>query len=538
VINPIEQFFPIEERPDGLYIKVMRGEKDSLRKEIIRNALDAAQVMNYDLDKILDIIQRGRGIFERSGPSFEYYDEEYERCVQLSVTSQKAMIKINSTCIATGRKPNEKVLVHYLKRHNIIYGIKIENIKKILAENKWDEYYDVAEITPPVDGQDAKIELNISVQPNLKPQLRNDGSVDYRDIKSFTSVIKGQLLATRFPATLGKAGVGLNGEPIFSKPGNDRPLPSGKNTEGSKDGKQLLAARTGIAYQENGMLNIVEMLHIGGNVDFSIGNVKYSGDVLINGNILPGFTIEADGTVHIKGDVESARVISRNGRVIVEKGIIGKGDTNISAKLGIQVSFAQEAVLTTEGCISFDKFLLHCDCTAETFEGYGSGSNIIGGDIKAEKSVVVRHIGTDKGVNTKIRLFDKHKAAVEEKIKELQILEKKLVNDLDPIEKQLRTKAILLKKADEVSLRQREEVKKWVDAHNVLNSKIKYVKQKIEELQNELKGPRSYDGFIFIQGNVYPGTELELYDLKHVIESTLTNKRFRIQNSGLQSEEQ
>jgi uncharacterized protein (DUF342 family) len=88
-----------------------------------------------------------------------------------------------------------------------------------------------------------------------------------------------------------------------------------------------------------------------------------------------------------------------------------------------------------------------------------------------------------------------------------------------------------------VTLRQREEVKKWVDAHNIVNQKIKYVAQKIEELRNQLKGPKKYDGFIHVHGVVFAGTELELYDIKHNVTEKLVNKRFRIQDNGIQSEE-
>jgi uncharacterized protein (DUF342 family) len=505
--------------------------------DLVASAVENAFVMNFDINKFRDVVIRGRGGFEKIGPLFEFYNPEIEKYLQVTVTAQKAVLKIDSGCLSMGRRPSEKALLFYLQRKGITYGLKLEEIRGMIADNKWDEYYDVAEITPPTNGQDAKMELTVSIDPNLQPQLRTDGSVDYRDVKSFTSVVKGQVLAIKYPPTLGKPGIGLNGEALPPTPGKDHQLPNGKNSEISTDQKQLIASKTGIVYQDGSLISIVEMLHIGGNVDFNVGNVKYSGDVLINGNVQPGFTIEADGTIHIKGDVESARVISRNGRVIVEKGVLGKGDTQICSKMGIIVSFAQEASLVTEGPITFDKFLMHCDCTCESIDGHGMNSSIIGGEIKAERNVDVKQIGTDKGALTKVILFDKEKAAVEEKIKELVALEKKLKLELEPIEKQLRTKAALLKRADEVTLRQRDEVKKWVDAHSLVSQKIKYVSQKIEELKNELKGPRKYDGFIHVHGMIYAGTELVIYEIKHTVIEKLTNKRFRIQENGIQAEE-
>lgn len=536
MINPLEQFIPFEERPDGIYVKADRVEKDTLRLDLIKSAVENALVMNFDIEKFQDVVKRGRGVFERIGPLFEFYNPEIEKYLQISVTALKAVLKVNSSILATGWRPSEKTLIYYLQRKGIIHGLKLNQIKEIVTGNKWDEFFEIAETTPAINGQDAKIELNITINQDLQPQMRSDGSVDYRDIKSYISVAKGQVIAVKYPPSAGKPGISLNGESIQPTPGKDLQLPNGKNTEISSDGKQLIASTNGIIYKEGASLHIVEMLHIDGNVDFNIGNVKYSGDVLINGDIHPGFSVEADGTVHVKGDVESARVVSRNGRVIVEKGILGKGETLISAKLGIVMCFAQEATLITEGLINFEKFIIHCDCTCETMEGHGPGASIMGGEVKAEKSITVKNIGSENGSLIKVVLFDKQKWAIEEKIKELLILEKKLKTELEPVEKQIRAKAGILRRVDEVTDRQREEVKKWVDNYNAINQKVKYVIQKTDELKNQLKGPKTYAGFIHAQGTVFAGTELDMYDIKHNITEKLTNKRFRIQNSEIQSE--
>ena len=104
---------------------------------------------------------------------------------------------------------------------------------------------------------------------------------------------------------------------------------------------------------ENSLLTVAELLHVNKDVDFSVGNIKYTGDVLIGGSVRPGFSIEAEGSIHIKGEVESATVTSRAGQVTIDKGVVGKGDTNISAKQGVTISFAQDAHLHTEGALCY-----------------------------------------------------------------------------------------------------------------------------------------------------------------------------------------
>ena len=534
--NPLEQFYEVDERIDGVYIKVNRG-KDSVDIGMCLAALDQAMVMNFEKDRFVDVVSRSRGVFEKIGPLFEYYDPELEKYLQVAIYPTKASLKVSSRLSVIGKKPTEKLLYYYLGRKGIKSGIKGDQIISIVKNLIFDNFIEIAETTMPVNGLDAQVQMNVKIDPDFKPQQRKNGSVDYRDIQTFASVAKGEVLATKVPPTQGKPGISVTGEEIPAVPGNDLPLPNGKNTEITADGRSLVSQKTGIAYFEHGLINVVELLHVAGDVDFSVGNVKYTGDVLINGNVLPGFTVEADGDIHIKGDVESAKIISRGGKVTIEKGVIGKKDTNISAKSGIHFSFAQEANINTGGELTFEKYMLHCNCVCEYLEASGTNANIIGGEIKAEKSVVIRQIGSDKGVISRVCLFDKNKTAVEEKIKELALLDARLNTELEPVERQLRTKAALIKKAgDEITDRHREEIKKWVDAHNQLNQKIKYVREKAEELKAELKNPKTYNGYIQVLGNVYPGTELDLYGTKMQVNALLVNKRFLFCENSVKTE--
>jgi uncharacterized protein (DUF342 family) len=537
VKNPLEQYCAIEERPDGLYIKVQRDQKETIHPEWVQRSLDEAGVMNFDIEKFTDVVQRGRGLFEKIGPLFEYFDKELELYIQVFINPLKASCKINSSFAIAGKKIDLQSLNYYLNRKGVKHGLRQDVLRDMLANEHFDTILDIAEATPPEDGLDAKIDLKIAVNPDLKPQLRNDGGVDYRNIQSFTSVAKGQLLAVKQPPTSGKHGIAVSGENIPSTPGKDIMLPGGKNTETDESGMKLTAGKSGIIYFENSLLQIVEVLHILSNIDFSVGNVKYSGDVFVKGNVLPGFTIEAEGLVHIQGEVDSAKIISRNSTVVIEKGVHGKGDTRISAKKGIQVSFAQDATLITEGPLFVRQYLLHCNCVCESLEANAPNAQIIGGEIRAEKYILARQIGNEAVNSTKLYLFDKNKNALEEKVKELTALETKLKAELDPIERQLRTKAALLKKrTDEVTDRVRDEVKKWVDAYNGLNQKVSYVQQKIKEIRAALTGPVEYQGFIEITGKVFPGTECDLFGVKFPITKLLTTKKYSLVNSTIHCE--
>lgn len=533
--NPLEQFFPVENRPDGLYIKVDRQQRGTVNLNSIIVNLELAGIMNLDIDKLKDVVQRARGVFEKIGPPFEYYDPAIEDYLQVNVSLLKASLKVSSACLIAGKKLNPVILHHYLKRNKVTTGIETDLLKELLEHEKFNKFVDVAFGVQPIKGVDARIEFKFETNHVVRPQLRNDGSVDYRNIQKFIMVNAGQVLAEKFPAQPGKAGKSVTGEDLPAESGVDVQFPEGKNTEISKDGRYLLSLKTGVLFQENENYSIKELLQVENDVDFSVGNLKYTGDILIEGNVLPGFTVEADGNIHIKGVLEASRVISRNGHVLIDKGIIGKGTAQVKAKQGIQVCFAQDAFLETEGALVVEKSLLHCDCLCKSLEMNGAHSNVVSSRIKAETHMVIRIVGNEHDASTsRLHLFDKNKDLLERKIKELKELESKLIVELEPIQKQLRTKAALLKKSSEdLPGRIRDEIKKWIVSYNELNQKINYVKKKEAELQLELEKPKIYHGFIKITNTLFPAAEIDLYGMKLFVNDIRTGKNYHLNEKGL-----
>lgn len=536
--NPIEQFFPVEERPDGVYVKVTRPQRDSLSIDVVVTTVERQNVMNFDTAKFRDVVQRARGAFEKIGPLFEYFDLELENFFQLSITPSNASLKISSAFVSSGKKLSDKIIVHYLKSKNVTVGLNFSGINQLLIPDNINKFITVAESIAPVKGEDARIEYKLETNREIHPLVRENGSVDYRNIESFVPISKGQVLAEKHPALPGKDGISVTGEPIPSQAGNDLKFASGKNTEISADGRFLIASVAGVLFQDNGLYNVKELLQVEKDVDFSVGNIKYSGDVMINGNVLPGFIIEAEGNVHIKGQMEASQLISRNGSVTVDKGIIGKGSAIINAKNGVKIGFAQDCKILTEGVLTAERFLLHCECTCKSLEMEGPNSNVIGCNISAEMQMLIKNVGNEQESSTRLHLFDKNKVVIEKKIKELSELECKLSAEMEPIQKQLSTKASLLKKSgDEITARMRDEVKKWIEAYNNLNQKIKYVNQKKEELCKELEKPKIYTGFIKIPGTAFPVTEIDLYGVKMLIQQPIVNKKFHLSEKGIVEQE-
>ncbi|MFP4165068.1 MAG: DUF342 domain-containing protein [Chitinispirillaceae bacterium] len=527
--NPLENFFSVEERPDGVYIKVDRKAAKPPMEEVL-STLEKANVVNPDEERLRDVITRARGAFERVGPSFKYYDSNIEAYLQIDITPEKATLTVNSN-IFSEYDLNEKLLAFYVSRNGVCSGLKKEKLREIISKGLFDKPQVVAQAIPPQPGKDAIIEYKVDVEEKLSPEVKIDGSVDYRNVHAFTSVSEGQVLAVKIPPTEGIPGKAVTGESIKAQPGEDKPLAGGRNTQVSPDGLKLLSLKDGVIGFEDSMLQVKEILSVPGDVDFSIGNIKFSGDVVIEGNVLPGFSVETEGDIHIRGEVESAKIVSRGGAVRIDKGVIGREDTLISGKTQLHISFAQEAFLRTEGTLIFEKFIIHCDSVCREVES--DRGSIVGGVLKAEKYVKVHQIGRENEVKTSIRLFDKMKDMHREKLREVVVLEERFVKEAEKIERQLKAKAAILKKAGAgVTDRHRAEVKKWMQFYNAIKEKLGYIRQKKGEIEELIAGPPSFDGYIQVNGTVFPGVDMKLYSVPCSEKLPLSNITLRSSENG------
>ena len=517
----------MEERADGVYISVSREASSSLNVDVIIASLKNANVMNFDGERIVDVVKRGRGVFEKIGPLFEYYNPNIEKYVEVSLCPMKASMKLSSMCITDNCKPTIFALLRCLDRKGVKYGIKTEAVSGLLHDSQFDKEIVIAEGKNPVPGQNASIHMEVNIEHDFKPQEKNDGTVDFRNINTITQIRSGQVIAKKIPATKGEPGMSVSGEEIPPAPGNDVRLPGGKNTQISDDGLCLLAIRNGFVYKDGEVIHVGDLLPIPKDVDFSVGNIKYTGDIQIQGNVLPGFSVETEGNIKIKGQVESAKIISRNEGVEIQKGVIGKNETYICGKKEIQAEFVQEAVLVSEGVISINRYCLHCDSTSNFFEMKDANSTVIGGHIRAYTRIEVFQAGNEKGIVTKLSLVDRNEAANKEKLKNLEALQKKIADALEPVKKQLKTKAAILKKTGGATDRIADELKKWLNLYNDGMAKLKYIEQNIQNVKEKLKNPEIVDGFIKISGTVYPGTELHFFGITKPIKTMMTNKVFR-----------
>ena len=85
-----------------------------------------------------------------------------------------------------------------------------------------------------------------------------------------------------------------------------------------------------------------EVYHVPGNVDIETGHIKHPGAVLVDGDVLAGARVEADGDIEVRGTVE-ASYIHTGGSLTVHGGIAGMGEGTVKAAGSVYAKYILEA---------------------------------------------------------------------------------------------------------------------------------------------------------------------------------------------------
>ncbi|HAN44737.1 MAG TPA: hypothetical protein DCP97_05035 [Ruminococcaceae bacterium] len=292
-----------------------------------------------------------------------------------------------------------------LSKAKVRYGVNNAALEKIVSDKIYDTLVEIAKGEPPVDGEDASIELKFSLPSQIKPKLRQDGSMDFKELEGVVNnVRRGDLLCVVTKETQGKPGMDVSGAIKMQHPG--RPLkrnPAGANTVWLENETLLVAQSDGNLEYRGGVISVNKVLTINGSVDMSTGNLDFAGSIVIKGDVRAGFSVKADGSIRIYGVVEGA-ALTAGGDITVDGGINGMNRGVIVAGGNLKTKFIENSFIEVEGSIFAESIMsskVRCDGSIEVIAGKGA---IIGGSIVAAKNVTAKIIGSQSHIATSITI--------------------------------------------------------------------------------------------------------------------------------------
>lgn len=418
------------------------------------------------------------------------------------------------------------IIMSKLSEKGVKFGIKEQIIKTLLEKKIYNRSILIAEGIPPQEGKDAVIEYRFKKKDKVDLTETLEGKIDFRDLGLIDVVHRGDVLASKIPATKGIPGKKVTGEEIQAKDGRDISILPGENTVFSSDRLTLLASVDGYVFWQEGRIGVKTSYEVAGDVDMKVGNIYFVGDVKVEGDVKEGFTINTRGNIKIGGGVENATLIAE-GNITVMHGIIGK-KTRVVAKGDLKCKFIQNAEVEVKGNVIVYDAILHSNVAAgnSIFVLGGKKGVIIGGKIRAKNEVNAKNIGNMSEVATEIEV------GIEPEVREeMRALEESLLVEKEQLaEEKLNYKTLM-------NLNKTELANQSLAKQKELEESIKMMSHNLNQHKKAVVSNRT--GKVAVMDTLWPGVKLTIgnatflakIDYRYV---TFVNKSGSLEQEGYQ----
>ncbi|MDL2237828.1 FapA family protein [Christensenellaceae bacterium OttesenSCG-928-K19] len=390
---------------DGVYLQLGGGEGQA----------DMLQMIGYIKRKKLEGADLGlisRTISGKNSDKVKVAEPQEELILDEEIDAEVDKYRMTAhitlfPCDIGGRElSKEDVLDELRVKYKVVSGINEELIDQLLGEKKYYEKMLIAEGKKAVNGVDAKLIYHFDIESftNKAPKtVGEDEKINFREVNQFSRVNKGQKLVSRTVPTKGESGFDVCGTVVPAKDGVDVSFSMGKNLEYSEDGRALHSTIDGRLEFAEGVVSVSASVKINGDVDMTVGNIAFEGDVEVMGNVNAGFFIKANGNIMVHGLIESAELTS-GGDIVCVNGISGADKAVLKAEGKVYAKYVERATIDAKESVTTE-FALHSVLMSEGYVDVSKGKGaIIGGTVSAGEYVVAKSVGADSGTATSIEI--------------------------------------------------------------------------------------------------------------------------------------
>lgn len=482
---------------DGVYIKI----NENVEFEDIVERVNKKDIKNANLDSATSAIINK--IYDTPVRIAEKQEEKkLEANYQIKITKDLLQAFIYVTAPLGGEEMTEESINNFLRDNKIVFGIKKEEISNMVRNHIYEKDVLVAAGIPPIESKDAKLEYHFDTTNEKHFVIDSEGKVNLKELSLVKNVKKGQVLVTLTPEVDGTPGKNILGLDISVKAGKKIPLPRGKYVEISDDSLQLIAAIDGEVKLLDGKVNVFSIHEVKANVDNSTGNIHFSGKVLVNGNVLTGFEIEADGDVEVYGVVEGAKIVSR-GSIILHRGINGMNRGELYCEKDLVSKFIENSKVEVKGNITSDAIMHSTIVCGKKLEATGRKGLLVGGTFKVCDDVKAKVIGSPMATITEIEV-----GINPDDRRRYDLLKSEIKQTQDNLEKTSQAVELLTKLNKKTDLAEDKKIllSKSIQLKMQLTGKLEQINKEMAEL--EITFEEVTKSKIRVSDVIYPGSRV------------------------------
>lgn len=394
-----------------------------------------------------------------------------------------------------------------------------EAVQRCNSEGEIQRRVLAAQGVSPQQPLEATLQILFPLEKKREPQGETEeGSVDYRDRGEIFAVQPGDALAILDPPVEGVPGRDIFGNVIEVPSAAKMVFRAGEGVV-SEDGRHFVAARKGQPLFSGNEVSVKPVVIIPGDVDYGSGNVVFDGSVIVRGNVLDGFRVEAGVDVEVFGSVESATI--RSGRDLhVHGGILGE-KADVDAKGRLAVRFVEGGHAAADGDVTVVSHLLHAQVfSCGTVEVQGR-KGILGGVVVARDRIDAVSAGSTMGTRT--HLVSGVDFRIQEQIAFLDGRIRKLQDLAAKISEVVKHTMARYLQGGHIQLPQQMQAKMdlLMQHYNTAVKEMNLFQDERTHLRNRMEQNVKSAGFIKVKNRVFPGVLVEIRGVKREIKDEL-----------------
>jgi uncharacterized protein (DUF342 family) len=233
------------------------------------------------------------------------------------------------------------------------------------------------------------------------PMADGDEQVDFYNLSSMIRVEPGNVIAVFHEASVGANGRDIYGRIIEARPG--KPTEVVLDATVTKHGDGRITANIGGSLDlKANTLRVSRLLEVDGCVDFSIGNIKFDGTILVRDAVRDRFEVTASEDVVVEGLIEAA-TISAGGNFISRRGMAARNIGQIRVDGNAEAGFLNNVRGYVRGDLVVRREVMNCDLAVGGNLSCQDGV-IIGGNMAVMKRARIGVVGSEGGAPTTISL--------------------------------------------------------------------------------------------------------------------------------------
>ena len=417
-------------------------------------------------------------------------------------------------------------VLQYLHSHKVVAGINESHVAAMCKKKIYEREVKIAESEKGDPGSPGRYEFFFNTE-KPKPEIRKDGSVDYRSMSLVQNVTEGDLLAKYHPAVQGTSGRDVTG--AFEKANiykEMRPL-TGKGISNESNPNEYYATKSGkIEFDGENKLSIVEVYEVQGGCDLADNPVvDFNGDVIIHGNVEAGVVIHAGKSLTVEGVVEAA-TITAGGTVCLKRGMQGSGRGSIKAGGDVFTEFLEYTNVHASGNVQSNVILNSKVVAGNAVTLTGKKGLIAGGNVHAMMGITCLNAGNQSEIKTLLHVgvmpeMMEKRIAVNE---EYSRLNQSLEDIVESMAKILRVR----QQTGELSEQLQERLVELKRQKDDMYAKCVEVKKHASELENMVLNAR--EAKIKISGNIFKGVVISIDNQQMSVNRDTSFMEYKSQN--------